>query len=108
MKTALLALGTTVIHAIWEFLKSTGGKIAVSIPIVLILLTIIPYEIKLPQEVVNILTSDLFVNLMRSITFLFPVNFALSCLLILLLSKHSSIFAKIIAKIFRIFRGGSE
>lgn len=107
MKTFLIGLGSSIITKILEFLSSKTGKVVIAIPLALLLLTIIPYEIKFPDEVVNILTSDMMKNLFLSITFLFPVNFALSCLLIIFLSKHSAIFVKIAKNIFRIFGGGN-
>lgn len=108
MKMFLLGLGASVLSGLKNLLSSTAGKVAISVPLVLTLLYLIPFEISLPQEVVDVFTGDFFRNLMLSLTFLFPLEFGLTCLLVLLIAKHSSLFARIVQKIFSVFKGGNN
>ena len=107
MKVFLLGLGASVLGALKNLLSSTTAKVVVSVPLVLALLYLIPFEIALPQEIIDVFTSDFFRNLMLSLTFLAPLDFALKCLLISLIARHSSLFARIVQKIFGIFKGGA-
>lgn len=108
MKLFLIALGSKVLELLKNFISSTVGRVTIAVTLVLVLLTLIPFEISIPQEIVEIFKSGLFKDLLLSLTFLFPVSFGLKCLLALLIAKHSSIFAKLVRIIFGVFTGGGN
>lgn len=108
MKLFLIALGSKVLELLKNFISSTVGRVTIAVTLVLVLLTIIPFEISIPYEVMEVLKSGFLKDLLTSLTFLFPVGFGLKCLLALLIAKHSSIFAKLVRIIFGVFVGGDR
>ena len=106
MKTAIFLFGKDIITKIISFFTSKTGKTVLAISLFLILLEFIPFEIKIPNEIMDVLTSYLLINIFLSMTFFFPIGFALKCLLVVLMTTHSRIFLGIITRIYRIITGG--
>lgn len=98
-------LGSAITWLGEQFAKK-GVRIATSIGVVMLLLTFIPYELKLPDELIELLISDDVRNLIHAITYFYPVAFALKCLLAIFLSSHSSIIIGLLKKIYHIIVGG--
>lgn len=108
MKIALSLLGSKIISALFKFVSSTGGKIAIGVSLLYVLLLLIPFNIGLPQEIISVITDGFLKELLISITFFFPVKFALSCLILILLAKHTSIISGIIKIVYRIMGGNKS
>lgn len=70
------------------------------------LLSLIPFELRLPNELINIFTSEWFINLMQSITFFFPVGYAFKCLIVLIIAKHIGFIVNLLKFIYTVISGG--
>lgn len=70
------------------------------------ILTLIPLDIELPEFLIEIFKSDFLKNILQSISYFFPVSFALKCLALLFLSKYLGLLINLIIKIYRVVAGG--
>lgn len=77
-------------------MTSTLIKIGIGITIFTILIIFIPFSIGLPNEIYEVLTNGFISQIFQNVSWLFPVNFALKCILIVFLSHYVGIFWNII------------
>lgn len=108
MKIALIGLGSAILSALKSIFASTTGRAVIGTALFIALLALLPFEIGLPDEIMEVLTGDFVRHLFISLTFLFPLGFALKCLLILLMADHFELLFKIIRSIFNVIIGGGN
>ena len=77
-------------------MTSTLIKIGIGITIFTILIIFIPFSIGLPSEIYEVLTNGFISQMFQNISWLFPVNFTLKCILIIFLSHYVGIFWNLI------------
>lgn len=65
---------------------------------------LLPFELSFPEEIVSIFSSGWFHNLLVSIDFFVPVNFLLSCFVLILASKYSDVLLSFFNRIIDWFR----
>jgi len=82
-------------------LIKTSVKYAIGLSLILILFASITFTISFPDELMEFLISGGIVNIFRSISYFFPVKYALLCLGIIWLSKYSIILISLLARIYR-------
>lgn len=80
----------------------TSIKYAIGFSLLLILVSSFTYTISFPNEVLEFLTSGGIVDVFKSISYFFPVEYALTCLVVIWLSKYSTILIILLSKIYRI------
>ena len=71
-------------------------KIGIGITIFALLIIFIPFNIGLPNEIYEVLTNGFISQIFQNVSWLFPVNFALKCILIVFLSHYVGIFWNLI------------
>ena len=81
-------------------------KVASCVVIALAIIRLLPFKLAFPEFVMEIFRSDFFNTLLQSISYFFPVNFALKCLAVLFLSKYYGLIKDLLVKIYRILVGG--
>lgn len=81
-------------------------KVASCVVIALAIIRLLPFRLAFPEFVMEIFRSDFFSTLLQTISYFFPVSFALKCLAVLILSKYISLFITIIIQTYRIIVGG--
>lgn len=79
----------------------TSVKYAIGFTLLLILVASFTYTISFPDEVMDFLISGGIVNVFRTISYFFPVKYALLCLGAIWLSKYSVIFIAFLARVYR-------
>lgn len=108
-KTALTALVSALGSFAVEGLKYFGKKaltITSYIALALAILTLLPFDIAFPDFLMEIFRGDFLKKLLQSISYFFPVAFALKCLAVLFLSKYYGLIKDLLVKIYRIISGG--
>lgn len=70
------------------------------------LLSLIPFELRFPDELMEVFKSSWFINLMQTITFFFPVNYAFKCLVVLFIAKHLGFIVSFFKHIYNVISGG--
>lgn len=83
----------------------TSIKYAIGFTLILILIASFTFTISFPNEVMDFLISGGIVNVFRTITYFFPVKYALLCLVCIWLSKYSLIIITFLAKVYRVIMG---
>lgn len=83
----------------------TSIKYAIGFSLILILFASITFTISFPDELMEFLISGGIVNVFRSISYFFPVKYALICLGCIWLSKYSYIIINLLAKIYGMIMG---
>lgn len=68
--------------------------------ILLSLFVFVPFSIGIPNDVYNFITSGAIKKVFNSLYYFFPVDFAVSCFLILLLARHGQILWNMISWVF--------
>lgn len=64
------------------------------------LFVFVPFSIGIPTEIYNFLTSGSIKQVFNLIYYFFPVDFAVTCLLILILARHGGILWGLLSWIF--------
>ena len=75
-------------------------KAALSITIVTLLFTLLPFQIALPQELVTFFTNGAFHDFINILYYFFPIDFLIACLIFLYSAKYLGIFMNIISWIY--------
>lgn len=99
------ALGAFAFSAIKGLVKK-AVNISLYVALAIAVLSLLPFDIAIPNFLIEILKSDFLKNLLQSISYFFPVNFALKCLAVLFLSKYYGLIKDLLVKIYRIIVGG--
>lgn len=81
--------------AVVSILKKVA-KIAAIISIYLAFCALLPFKLVFPNELMSIFVSGWFHELIESVAFFIPVKFVLSCIILILASKYSSIITNFI------------
>jgi hypothetical protein len=103
MGAILALLGTTVVAGIASYLSEKGLKISIAIGILILLFVLIPFKLELPQEIYMMFISGKVNQFFKSLTYFLPINFLLSCFLIIFASKYIKIFFNLIKFIWEKF-----
>lgn len=68
--------------------------------ILLALFVFVPFSIGIPSDIYNFLTTGAIKKVFNLIYYFFPVDFAVSCFLILLLARHGQILWNMLSWVF--------
>lgn len=79
-------------------------KVGKYVGLYLLCCALLPFELAFPEEIVSIFSSGWFHDILVSIDFFVPVNFLLSCLVLILASKYTDILVSFFHKIIDWFR----
>lgn len=96
MSAILGILGTSVLASIASYLSEKGLKIATAIGILILMFILIPFSLKLPNDVYSLFVTGKINLFFKSVSYFLPINFLLSCLLVVFASKYLKIYFNII------------
>lgn len=81
--------------AVVSILKKVA-KVTAIIGIYLAFCALFPFKLVFPDEIMSIFVSGWFHDLVSSVAFFIPVKFVLSCIILILASRYSSIITNFI------------
>lgn len=94
-----VALSAAASSALKNLLKGIG-KPALITTVFIAVLTLVPFNIALPQSIVDMLSKGSISKVFNLIYYFFPVDFALKCLLVIFLSNYVSLLWGMVNFIF--------
>lgn len=97
MKSFIISAGA--LEALKVVLKSIAKPTIIS-TIFLAIFTLIPFSIELPPSIYDMLSKGTIVKIFNTIYYFFPVDFALNCLLTIILSHYVSLLWNMVSYIF--------
>lgn len=96
------------VKSIVNFFSKKGATIAIGVGLFLLLITLLPFEIGLPEDIYNVLVSDSTHDFIRNVSYFFPMAFAFKCLVLLLIVNYTGILTGIVKLIYKIIQGGGN
>lgn len=79
---------------------NTLTKVLLGIPVLVILITIMPFSLALPDSIYNFLIDNPISYVFGLVDYFLPLEFMLTCFLFIMLSKYASLLFSIINWIF--------
>lgn len=96
MSAVLAILGSTVVTAIVSYLSEKGMKLGVAIGTLTLLFILIPFKLALPEEIYILFLSGDISSFFRNFSYFLPINFLITCILIIFASKYLKVFWNLI------------
>lgn len=96
MGAILAILGTSILTSIASYLSEKGLKVATAVGILILMFFLIPFSLKLPDDVYSLFVTGKINLFFKSVSYFLPINFLLSCLLVIFASKYLKIYFNII------------
>lgn len=104
MWSAVVALGASAFNSVVSFFSKKTVKTTTKISIFIGLLTIIPFTIKLPDDIVEVFsTNGGLYDVLCQLNYFVPVGFLCLCVVLVFMFKYTRVFLDIIFRIFEWF-----
>lgn len=81
-------------------MANTILKATLGVAILIVLFSILPFQIGLPTEIVEFFKNGAIQNLVNIVYYFFPIDFMITCLIFLYSAKYLGVFMNIISWIY--------
>ncbi len=81
-------------------MANTILKATLGVSILIVLFSILPFQIGLPTELVEFFKNGAIQNLVNIVYYFFPIDFMIACLIFLYSAKYLGVFMNIISWIY--------
>lgn len=104
MWSAVVALGSVAVNSVVSFFSKKTVKTATMISILIGLLAILPFKIQLPDDIVEVFSTDggLY-DVLCQLNYFVPVSFLCSCVVLVFMFKYTKVFFDLMARIIEWF-----
>jgi len=104
MWATVVTLGSVAVNSVISFFSKKTVKTATMISVLIGLLAIVPFEIKLPDDIVEVFSTDGgFYDILCQLNYFAPVAYLCSCVVLVFMIKYTKVFFDLMKRIIEWF-----